>query len=36
VFDTSSGALEKLKALSPMDMDVRELTLKEIFVNLLR
>ncbi len=36
VFDTSSGAIDKLKALRPVDMQVRELTLKEIFVNLLR
>jgi ABC-type multidrug transport system ATPase subunit/tRNA A-37 threonylcarbamoyl transferase component Bud32 len=36
VFDTSSGALDKLKSLGPAEMEVRELTLKEIFVNLLR
>jgi ABC-type multidrug transport system ATPase subunit/tRNA A-37 threonylcarbamoyl transferase component Bud32 len=36
IFDTSSSALERLKALRPADMEVRELTLKEIFVNLLR
>jgi ABC-type multidrug transport system ATPase subunit/tRNA A-37 threonylcarbamoyl transferase component Bud32 len=36
IFDTSSSALKQLRALTPIDMEVRELTLKEIFVNLLR
>lgn len=36
VLDTSSGAMEKLKALGPTEMEVRELSLKEIFVNFLR
>jgi ABC-2 type transport system ATP-binding protein len=36
IFDTSSSALNQLRALSPLEMEIRELTLKEIFVNLLR
>jgi ABC-type multidrug transport system ATPase subunit/tRNA A-37 threonylcarbamoyl transferase component Bud32 len=36
IFDTSSSALNQLRALSPTEMEIRELTLKEIFVNLLR
>ena len=33
VLDTSSGALDKLKALGPETVEVRELSLKEIFVS---
>ena len=36
VLDESTGAMERLKALDPADMEVRELTLKEIFVNFMR
>ncbi len=36
VLDTSSGAMERLRALQPVEMNVRELTLREIFVSLLR
>lgn len=36
ILDTSSDAMEKIKALGPEQMEVRELTLKEIFVNFLR
>jgi hypothetical protein len=36
VLDTSSGALERLRAFAPEKMEVRELSLKEIFVNFLR
>ncbi len=36
IFDTSSSALDRLKALRPAEMEIRELTLKEIFINLLR
>ncbi len=36
VMDTSSEAMEKLKKLEPEEMEVRELSLKEIFVNFMR
>ena len=36
VLDESTGAIERLKALAPKEMEVRELTLKEIFVNFMR
>lgn len=36
VLDTSSGVLEQLKAFNPEEMEVRQLTLKEIFVSFLR
>lgn len=36
VLDTSSGALDKLKALGAEQIEVRELSLKEIFVNFMR
>ena len=36
VLDESSGALERVKDLHPTEMEVRELTLKEIFVNFMR
>jgi len=36
VFDTSSRALERLKSLNPDEIEVRELSLREIFVNFLR
>jgi ABC-type multidrug transport system ATPase subunit len=36
VLDTSSDAMEKLKALGAEQIEVRELNLKEIFVNFLR
>jgi len=36
VLDESSGAIERLKALGPAELIVRELTLKEIFVNFMR
>jgi serine/threonine-protein kinase len=36
VLDTSSGVIERLKALDPEQIEVRELSLKEIFVNFMR
>jgi ABC-2 type transport system ATP-binding protein len=36
VLDSSSGALDRLRALGPAEMRTRDLTLKEIFVHLLR
>ncbi len=36
VFDRSSGAIERLKELQPQEIEVRELTLREIFVNFMR
>ena len=36
VLDTSSGAIERLKALDPEQIEIRELSLKEIFVNFMR
>jgi ABC-type multidrug transport system ATPase subunit/predicted Ser/Thr protein kinase len=36
VFDTSSGAIERLKALGAEEINISELDLKQIFVNLLR
>jgi hypothetical protein len=34
--DTGSGVLERLRALHPEQIEVRELGLREIFVNFLR
>jgi ABC-type multidrug transport system ATPase subunit len=36
VFDTSSGALDRLRSLGPEEIEISELDLKQIFVNLLR
>jgi ABC-2 type transport system ATP-binding protein len=36
VLDETTGAIERLKALAPEDIEVRELSLKEIFVNFMR
>ena len=36
ILDTSGGAIEKLKALGPEDIQVRELSLEEIFVNFVK
>jgi hypothetical protein len=36
VLDDTTGAIERLKALAPTELEVRELTLKEIFVNFMR
>lgn len=36
VLDESSGAIDRLKALKPTEINTRELTLKEIFVNFMR
>jgi len=36
VFDTSSGAIERLRTLGAEQIDIKELDLKQIFVNLLR
>ncbi len=36
ILDASSGALEHLKALGPEDIQVRELSLEEIFVNFVK
>jgi len=36
VLDESSGAIERLRALHPTELKVRELSLKEIFVNFMR
>jgi ABC-type multidrug transport system ATPase subunit len=36
VLDESSGAIERLRSLHPTDLEMRELTLKEIFVNFMR
>jgi hypothetical protein len=36
VLDETTGAIERLKALAPTELEVRELTLKEIFVNFMR
>jgi ABC-2 type transport system ATP-binding protein len=36
VLDETTGAIDRLRALAPTEMEVRELTLKEIFVNFMR
>jgi len=36
ILDTNSGALEKLKAYHPEEIKIRELSLKEIFINFMR
>ncbi|MBI4471748.1 MAG: hypothetical protein HY646_03705, partial [Acidobacteria bacterium] len=36
ILDSSSGAIEKLKALGPEEIQVRELDLEEIFVNFVK
>ena len=36
VLDTSSGVLDRLRSFNPEDVEIRELTLKEIFVNFMR
>lgn len=36
IFDTSSGALDRLRTLGADEIDISELDLKQIFVNLLR
>lgn len=36
IMDTSSGTLEKLKKFNPAKIEIRELSLKEIFINFLK
>ena len=36
VLDTSTNVFDKLRALNPEEMEIRELTLKEMFVSFMR